>query len=111
MKNTAFTNTANAITANVIDKVSKEMSLEREKIFSQIQESESSIINAISKASEESDEPLDITDTIIASMSDKVQLEILKMLKDIKVGMEKKNNANDDDNNDNGGGRRKKARR
>ena len=51
MKNTNFAHTANAITATVIDKVSEELTAEREKVFSRISESKNSIINAIAIAS------------------------------------------------------------
>lgn len=116
MKNTNFTHTANAITANVINKVSEELTAEPEKVFSRITESENSIINAISTVT-----PTNSSDDISAmssdknekaniTMADKVQLEILKLLKDIKSDMLKCTPATEDDGTKNPGGQKRRRR-
>ena len=96
MRNTAFANTANAITAdvtaNVIDKVTEELTAEREKVFSRISESENSILNAITtvKDSEPTDDTTSVSslsEKMNSTVSDAVQLEILKILKEIKGDM------------------------
>ena len=84
MRNAAFTNTANSI----ITSVREELNGEREKVFQRIDATEASIINALTASSgsesTEEDTVSTLTEKANVTTQDKVQLEILKLLKEIR---------------------------
>jgi hypothetical protein len=93
MKNSAFTNTANAITASVIESVREELNDDRSRVFQRLDETESSILNALtvtprtantSVVTDDESTTSTMTERVNATVSDSIQLEILKLLKDIQ---------------------------
>ena len=96
MKNSSFVNTANAITASVIESVKEELSDDRSRVFQRLDETESSILNALTTTPRTSNTSIvtddesttsTLTEKVNATVSDKIQLEILKLLKDIQQDM------------------------
>jgi len=92
LKNTIFTNTASSI----INSFRTGLSEDKDKVFRRIDATESSILNAITSTSGSSNDEgsmgenrsegsfvLDLTKRFNATTSDKVQLEILKLLQKI----------------------------
>ena len=117
MKNSTFANTANAITSTVINTVRAELNEEREKVFERLDETESSILNALvatsvsglsstDKSIDDTSSISDITGKANATTGSTVQLEILKILKTIQEDM--KECHDDGGDKDNGGGKKKR---
>lgn len=89
MKNTNFSNAANAITSTVIDTVWAQLSDDRDRVFQRLDETKTSILNALTASSasaysQSSDADDDtsfsgLTQKANATKSDTVQLEILKI--------------------------------
>ena len=129
MKNSSFSNTANAITASVIESVREELNDDRSRVFQRLDETESSILNALTVTPRTSNTSIvtddesttsTITEKVNATVSDKIQLEILKLLKDIQQDMtnNKQQNTsgnqlqgNSDGRHQGGNGRRKKRKK
>ena len=94
MKNTNFSNAANAITTTVINTVRGELKDDRDRVFQRLDETETSILNALTASSgsastntSDADDDTSIsglTQKANATKSDAVQLEILKILQQIK---------------------------
>ena len=105
MKNASFSNTANAITSTVINSVRAELSDDRDRVFQRLDETENSIINALTASSGSASTQSDDDDTSISGLTQKanavkgdaVQLEILKILKQIKSDMKTCKEIDDDD--------------
>ena len=103
MRNTAFVNTANAI----INSVREELTEERDKVFKRIDETKTSILNALTSTSA-SDTSTSDDSTSVSSLTekanstittnDKIQIEILKLLKEIQTDMKTCKPTGNDDN-------------
>ena len=109
MKNTSFNNTANVITASVMNSVRDELSNDRHRVFQRLDETESSIITALNATpkmanisnavSDDQTTISSLSGKVNATISDSVTLQILKLLKDIQGDMkENKNNTSDGEN-------------
>ena len=121
LKNTIFTNTASSI----INSVRSELSEDRDKVFQRIDATESSILNALTSSSGSSNDKCsisgrqseassfsDLTERVNTTTSDKVQLEILKLLQQIQTDMKTYQPVNDKDTSKGGKpGKRKRQQR
>ena len=95
MRNTTFNNTANAISASVINSVREELNEDRSRVFQRLDETESSIITALHATPSISTTPSledettisTLTEKVNATTSDNINLQILKLLKEISDDM------------------------
>ena len=89
MRNATFTNTANSI----INSLRSELDDERNKVFQRIDDTEASILNALTATSgseseaSAADTASTLTEHANSTTQDKVNIEILKLLKEIHMDM------------------------
>ena len=117
MKNTAFNNTSNDITASGINSVRDKLNTDDSLVLYCLAGTESSIITAlnttpkISNTSQEKDYWVStLTEKVNATVSDKIQLRILKLLKYIQTEMKENKNPSSNDGYSKATHKRKTAR-